>query len=308
MVSMIITMYNEAANIGALVSDLTQQTRVPDELVLVDGGSSDGTVEICESLRQPLAEAGCKLRIDVVPGANVPHGRNLAIAQAAHECICVTDAGCRIDSEWCRRITEPILEDRADFVGGFFRPVARTRFQRVLAALTVADRPPRGFLPSSRSIAFRKSLWEEVGQYPEWLRWGEDTLFNELCIATGARYEIVADAIVHWEVRPSLRAALRQFNRYACGDGLRRHFSRSHLLNLGSILLSIVLGAGLHPAWALLFPAYVLLLVVRAARKLGPADLPLTFVVALLTRLWRAAGFVEGLLTSPQRQASGGRA
>ena len=307
-ISLIMTMFNEAGNMGPLLGDIANQTLVPDEVVLVDGGSTDGTVDIIESMRPALLQKGCDLRVEVVAGANVPHGRNLAIAAATHECICVTDAGCRIDADWCERITAPIRENRADFVGGFFRPVYHSRFQKVLAALITADRPPRGFLPSSRSIAFTKSYWKKVGEYPEWLRWGEDTLYNELLLKAGARYEIAADAIVYWEVRPSLRAAMRQFNRYACGDGLRRRATPSHLINLGSIAASLVLGVGLNPWFFLLFPAYVSLLVVKAMRKLGPTDLPMAFGVTFLTRLARAAGFLEGLLTTPERQARGGRA
>ena len=34
------------------------------------------------------------------------------------------------------------------------------------------------FLPSGRSIAFKKSAWKEVGGYPENLYTGEDTLFD----------------------------------------------------------------------------------------------------------------------------------
>lgn len=303
--SLIMTMYNEAGNMGALLEDIAAQSLVPDEVILVDGGSTDDTVAVCEGRRDVLAGAGCDLQVHVEPGANIPEGRNLAIPRAAHDCICVTDAGCRIDSHWCERITAPIREGRADFVGGFFRPVHHNRFQKVLAALTVADQPPRGFLPSSRSIAFTKTLWQRVGGYPEWLRWGEDTLFNELCLQAGARYVVAADAIVHWEVRPDLKAAILQFYRYALGDGLRRRTSNSHLVNAGAVLATIGLGVFVSPWLFLLFPAYVLLLVARGAGKLGPVDLPLAYGLAFATRIARAVGFLQGVLSRPAARDGG---
>lgn len=284
---------------GQLMADVAAQSLVPDEMILLDGGSTDNTVAVCEEKRNILAEAGCALRIKVVPGANIPEGRNLAVPMATHECICVTDAGCHLDSNWCERITAPIREGRADFVGGFFRPVFHNRFQKVLAALTVADQPPQDFLPSSRSIAFTKTLWQKVGGYPEWLRWGEDTLFNELCIEAGARYEVTGDAIVYWEVRPNLKSAMLQFYRYAFGDGLRRRFSTSHLINLGSVLVSVVLGVLVHPVLYFLFPLYVLLLTARNTSRLEFVDLPLAFGTALMVRLARSAGYVRGLLSTP---------
>ncbi|MFO7654512.1 MAG: glycosyltransferase [Candidatus Krumholzibacteriia bacterium] len=274
MVSLVITTYNEAEGIGDLLNDIAQQTRPPAELVLVDGGSTDDTVEICERLREPLQSAKVALQLVVAPGAGIAAGRNRAIAAATHEFICVTDAGCRIDRHWCERVTRPLREGRADLVGGFFRPVAHTRLQRVLAALTVADRPPRGFLPSSRSVAFTRDLWRRAGCYPEWLPWGEDTLFNERCLAAGGRYLVAPDAIVHWEVRRSLSAAARQFYRYGWGDGRRRRLSFSHTLNAGTLLVSLLLAVILHPAWLLLFPAYGLLLAFRSLPQLRPADLP----------------------------------
>ncbi len=298
MVSLIITTYNEGGNIGALVGDLLDQTRPPDELVMVDGGSSDGTVAAIEAYGERLAAAGIALNLRVEPGAGIARGRNIAVGLAAYECLCVTDAGCRLDPHWCERITRPILEGRADLVGGFFRPVHQDRFQRVLAALTVADRPPRGFMPSSRSIAFTRTAWREAGEYPEWLPWGEDTLFNERCVAAGARYEIAADAIVHWEVRPNFHAATRQFYRYAWGDGRRGRLSASHLINTGALVGSLVLAVAASPWWLLLFPAYATLLTARAARTLPPTDLPTAFGLVLGIRVARVIGWVRGLLVA----------
>ena len=37
---------------------------------------------------------------------------------------------------------------------------------------------PARFLPSSRSVAFRKSAWTAIGGYPAWLDYGEDIVFD----------------------------------------------------------------------------------------------------------------------------------
>ncbi len=42
-VSVIATVLNEAGSIDLLLDSLAGQTRPPDEVVIVDGGSSDGT-------------------------------------------------------------------------------------------------------------------------------------------------------------------------------------------------------------------------------------------------------------------------
>jgi glycosyltransferase involved in cell wall biosynthesis len=44
-VSLITTVKDAAEEIGPFLASLAAQTRVPDEVIVVDGGSSDGTVE-----------------------------------------------------------------------------------------------------------------------------------------------------------------------------------------------------------------------------------------------------------------------
>jgi len=292
---MIMTTFNEASNIGGLLEDLCNQTYCPDEFLVVDGGSTDGTLEVIESQESSLASAGITLRVLSRPGVNIAAGRNIAITEAAHDVICVSDAGCRLESTWCERITRPLRDDDADLVGGFYRPVAHTRFQRVLAGLTVASKPPRGFMPSSRSIAFRREVWEKAGAYPEWLPWGEDTLFNERCLQAGARYVVAGDACVHWEVRPNLQAALKQFYRYAWGDGRRLRASASQIGNLLVVIGTVLLTIFSTPWWLLLYPAYVTLLLVKFRRELEAGDWVMAFGIASLIRVWRVFGFAAGV-------------
>ncbi len=45
-VSVIVTVYNERDSIGRLLASLAEQTRLPDEVVICDGGSNDGTVDV----------------------------------------------------------------------------------------------------------------------------------------------------------------------------------------------------------------------------------------------------------------------
>ena len=45
-VSLISTVRNSAPHVEEFLGSVTAQTRAPDEVVIVDGGSTDGTVEI----------------------------------------------------------------------------------------------------------------------------------------------------------------------------------------------------------------------------------------------------------------------
>ena len=45
-ISLCITTFNEEGSIGSLLNSLLSQTRKPDEILIVDGGSTDKTIEV----------------------------------------------------------------------------------------------------------------------------------------------------------------------------------------------------------------------------------------------------------------------
>lgn len=92
-------------------------------------------------------------------------------------------------------------------------------------------------MPSSRCVAFRREAWAAVGGYPEWLTLtAEDTLFNYNLRAAGLRFHYASDAIVAWEVRPTLKAFLKMIYHYGYGWAEARFWPRQHLRWLATIL------------------------------------------------------------------------
>jgi len=84
-VSLVTTVRNEAHGAAELVRSIGAQTRPPDQWLVVDGGSTDDTVEIF------AAEPSCTVITE--PG-NIAHGRNVGIARAEWPVVAVIDAGC----------------------------------------------------------------------------------------------------------------------------------------------------------------------------------------------------------------------
>ncbi|HEX5504479.1 MAG TPA: glycosyltransferase [Thermomicrobiales bacterium] len=232
-VSLVVTVRDEAATIDALCASIAAQTRPPDEVVVVDGGSTDDTLARLAAWRERLP-----LRVLVCPGANISAGRNAGIRAARHDTIAVTDAGVRLAPGWLAALLAPLGADGAavDVVAGFFRPDPRTPFETAMGATVLpalADIRPATFLPSSRSVAFRRAAWADVGGYPEWLDYCEDVVFDLRLRAAGRRFAFAPAAVAHFRPRGSWRAFWLQYYRYARGDGKANLFARRHAIRYG---------------------------------------------------------------------------
>jgi glycosyltransferase involved in cell wall biosynthesis len=261
-VSVIATVLNEGESIRRLLDSLAAQTRLPDEVVLVDGGSTDDTLAILEGY---AAEGRLPLRVISRPGTNISQGRNAAVDAATGEIIASTDAGVRLSPDWLAALLEPFERPGADHVAvvsGFFLPDPRTDFEVALGATTLpalGDIVPQRFLPSSRSVAYRKAAAQVVGGYPDWLDYCEDLIFDFKLRERHGPFPFAPSAVAYFRPRPTLTAFMKQYYRYARGDGkadlwLCRHLMR-YLTYLVATPLLITLTLLHSPWWGLGFLA-----------------------------------------------------
>jgi glycosyltransferase involved in cell wall biosynthesis len=262
--TLIATVRNEAAGIRDFVDSLLAQRRAPDEIVIVDGASTDGTRGI---LGKYAARAA--LRVISRP-CNIAEGRNLGISAATGTHLAVTDAGCKVDADWLREIDRAFDHPSTpDVVAGNFRYECHNDFEEAVVRATFQphrdDTENARFYPSSRSIAFSKAAWQRAGGYPEWLYAAEDTLFNIRLRQLGHRFVFAREAIVRWRPRETWRALARQRINFARGNARVGIGESGYLLNLrvhAALLLSVLAG-GIHPV----FLCVALLLAAQHVRR-----------------------------------------
>jgi glycosyltransferase involved in cell wall biosynthesis len=238
-VSVIVTVKNEGAAIQTLLDSLYHQTLPPDEVVICDGGSTDGTLAVAREFARWLP-----IKLVEAPGSNISAGRNRAIAAASGPVIASTDAGVMLSPSWLASITEPIRAGRAAVVGGWFEPDPYTDFEVAMGATVLpelSDIEAGKFLPSSRSIAFLKSAWEAAGGYPEWLDYCEDLVFDLALRERIGAFAFAPRAVAHFRPRGSLRSFFRQYYLYARGDGKANLWLKRHLIRYGTYLVALPL-------------------------------------------------------------------
>lgn len=253
-VAIILTVLNEGNGLRPLIESFLRQSHPPDEVVFVDGGSSDSTVSILEE----YARRDGRVRVFVAPGVNIARGRNLAIAQSQGEILAVTDGGCRPELSWLENLVKPLLADAAiGAVAGFRRIDAANTFERFAGLLSTSSDPGNDFdrLFFGRSSAFRRGLWQEVGGYPEWLYTGEDTLFALRAKSLGYSVAYAPNSVVNWRPRNNWLKLIKQYFLYGKGTGRidRSDLSASmyHVRNHLIWLLAFFVGCSYPLVWVI---------------------------------------------------------
>lgn len=249
--SLISTVLNESSSIESFLDSVARQSVVPAQVVVVDGGSTDDTVAIVQSWQPPR---GCEVLVAVEDGAGISRGRNLAIELARHDLILVTDAGTSLNSNWVERMLAAFdTPSRPDVVSGFFHPTGNGFIERTIAFAvtpTLAEIDPNNFLPSSRSVAFTRAAWRSAGGYPEWLDYCEDLVFDLAMREEGMRFNFAPQAQVSWSARPSLQAFMKQYYRYARGDGKAGLWRKRHAIRYAAYIGGAVLAlSALRSPW-----------------------------------------------------------
>ncbi len=169
----------------------------------------------------------------------------------------MTDAGVRLDPQWLEALIRPLADDAVAVSAGFFLPDPQTVFEVAMGATVLPAAEEiriETFLPSSRSIAFRKRAWEAVGGYPEWLDYCEDLVFALALRAHGLRFTLAPEAIARFRPRRTLRAFWHQYFRYARGDGKAALWTKRHAIRYGTYgALIALVASGKRGKW--LWPA-----------------------------------------------------
>ena len=221
LVSIILPVYNAQNHLARCVGSICAQTYRNIEIIILNDGSKDQSLPICEEFRQKDP------RILLVDKANsgVSDTRNLGLKLASGKYVEFVDSDDYLDPDFTERLVAAAEENEADFVIAPYKMVIPAgaskpeqvldKIQDELGVMSVA-RPPEvreyGFLPAGvydkdtfalrlmdkPASYFYSVLWNKLYrrdiltgndiQFVSEMRWAEDLVFNLRYIQYAERF------------------------------------------------------------------------------------------------------------------------
>ncbi len=212
-VSLAVSTYNSDSTIVSCVESLIATDYSDKEIIIIDDGSTDKTLEILK---------GYPVKVIPQNHQGVSAGRDLALRNASGEYILYTDSDCEVDRHWVREMLKPFENNDIGAVTG--RTIFRTdsRCTSWIRSLDIEDRYSRRKtyteLANGTNCAFPRRLLLETGGFdPNWFH-AEDTEVSYRILQKNYRIYYQPSAIVRHVPEGNWRSYLRK--RYR---GTRAH-------------------------------------------------------------------------------------
>ena len=214
--SVVMVTHNRRALLDRTLDALSAQTAPPDEIVVVDNGSDDGTADVLEARRRAQQPPGLTV---LTRPANLPvaEGRNLAVSASTGDVVAFTDDDCRPRPTWLESLLAGFRADVGIVQGRTtadpaqpLTPLSRTQWtpaefglyetcniayrRTALVLVATADGP--------FDVGFAGTVADTLGE--RWARYpfGEDTDLAWRVKRAGAGSRFAAHAVVDHEVFP----------------------------------------------------------------------------------------------------------
>lgn len=228
-VSLIIPTLNAESEIEQLIDTLLGQSRVPDEIILVDSSSEDRTAEIASSYREVVVE--------VINRRDFDHGltRDRALRQSSGDIVCfMTQDAIPANETFVEHLIEPILNDPSIAISsGRQLPKADARrFEQLVRAFNYTDESSvrsmddvpmlgiKAYFTTDVCAAYRRNAYLGLGGFGQ-TDINEDMLMAAKAVNAGWKVAYAADAEVYHSHNLTVR---QQYERnFAIGRFLERN-------------------------------------------------------------------------------------
>lgn len=216
-VSIIMPCYNERAFIGKALESLLRQDYPADrtEILVVDGGSNDGTRHIIER----MASDDQRVRMIDNPHRSKSRALNLGISHARGDVVMRVDAHATYAPDYVSLSVRHLVRTGADNVGGLrgTSPQKDTKLGHAIA-LSISSRFGSGgatyragasgqrWVDTVFGGCYRREVFDRVGKFDERLYRGQDREFNARLVSAGGRILFDPDIRCTYYARSDLKS------------------------------------------------------------------------------------------------------
>lgn len=223
MISVIVPTKNSGNRIEKCLTSVLHQSYPNYEIIVVDGHSSDDTIELASKF---------PVRIFFEEGGTRASACNVGIAHSKGEIVAFTDDDCVVPENWLEHIAMNFANPSLQVLGGpSLTPQDSTRLEQAFGAINAHILPFTTF--GERSVrrvwgcnsAYRKSVIIAAGGFNERLATAEEIELQYRIHRKGGEISYDHNLIVLHYRRANLRLFFRQFYKYGIGRG---HMLRDH--------------------------------------------------------------------------------
>jgi len=239
MASVVIPTWNQSARLASALASLANQTRPPDEVIVVDNGSTDDALAVARRAGARVLEMGANLGFAAAV--------NQGILASRCEWIAVLNNDVELDSQWLEQIRRAAEQSGAWFATGKLLQMENPRLldgtwdelaRSGCAWRSGANRPDGPPWHRERDIQFapftailvRRELFERVGLLDETLgSYLEDVEFGLRCAVAGYGGRYVPAAVAYHAGSATLGQWHREMVRLMARNQLlilARHYPR----------------------------------------------------------------------------------
>lgn len=308
-VSVVVPVRNGAPKIARCLQALFEQTLQPYEIIVVDGHSTDSTVEVASKFPVTIIYEN----YGTVGGA-----RQVGVERARGDYVAFTDADCIPRKDWLENLVRE-FDDGVVGVGGGIKNVGKGLWEESIAlaldtflgsANSVQDRVLKG-KRIVRSISGCNSIYRKkdivaVGGFDVRLSINEDTELNSRLQQLG-KLVYTPDAIVHHHQERGLEEFVRRMQFFGYGRGVNRLWDLQVIPPIAAV--AVLLTAFISPLvffallgiYAAIVASYTLILFAKARRPEYLVSVPIVF---LLEHASYTLGFWKGTIEAVSRRGT----
>lgn len=215
--SVVATSFNDEKSILVYLNNIMEQSCLPDEIVIADGGSKDDTVKkILEFSKS------CKVPVHIISGKrlNISEGYNEAIKKCSCDVIGITGIGNSYDKDYFKLLCQEMAGTENDLVYSPIRGKDSNKFSHIYNETFLNGGSGQVLkIASNHGALVKKKVFEElVYFYEHFVYAGEDGEFYLLALNRGYKTSCVQKACVYWETPYSFKEFLKQIKNYTIAN------------------------------------------------------------------------------------------